>query len=344
MAADRTMIRSFDRTISNLFRFFFVNGRVISTPLSWTLHICALVLLAPPLGVSANYFVIIPVIVTAASFGLAGGFLAGLAALPVNLVAFAIIGRMDAAPASWFIAEISGIVLGSALGYQSDFFRRLSQEMEHRKQVEFRLLKALEEREILLGEVHHRVRNNLATIKSLVNLHLGKRQEPVMQEAVALINGRIMAMSLVHEHTYRAPDLRKVDAGAYLRGLCSALSLANPPAKISVEVQNGPVHLDLDSTGSLGLMVNEILSRLPREMPSPVDCPMVLSRGSGGWTLEIAGGGIPDPGPESLACLEALARVLEARIMLPRSTGGAWIITTASSLQGPGKTGMFSPF
>ncbi|WP_226575915.1 AAA family ATPase [Acuticoccus sediminis] len=120
----------------------------------------------------------------------------------------------------------------------------------------------LEEKESLLKEVHHRVKNNLQLISSLLNLQAARSADATVAEHFAESRNRVRAMALVHENLYRAGSFARISMADHLRSLCAHLvrSYAVPQRRVSLAVEAEEVTLDLDRAVSCGLIVNELVS------------------------------------------------------------------------------------
>lgn len=339
-----TRLSRLDRLVRRGFRLLFVRWREPAVASAWLLYCLGFVLSAPAIGVSANYLVILPVLATALAHGFKGGLVAGLVALPANLMLFALLGLLDAAPASWIMAELAGLAIGMSLGYLSDYFHRLDQELQHRLAVEAQLTKTLEEKVTLLGEVHHRVRNNLATIKSMVQLQLGTSEHHQVREASTALTRRIMALSLVHEQLYVSDSLSHLDAAAYLARLCHNIAEVWPPQELDLQLHSSGQGqaMSIENTVSLGLMVNEIIANsLRHARPAPQDGqagPLRILVGfyqeGSTWKLTIRDNGQGMPaGPRhsgmGLLLVETLAAGMDARLHQPGPGESAWEIESA---------------
>lgn len=131
-----------------------------------------------------------------------------------------------------------------------------------RKQAEEALQVNLAEKEVLLHEVHHRVKNNLNVISSLLSLQsssIGSPEEAV--EAFRNSADRVMAMALVHEEMYRSPDRSGVDMGAWLGHLVSRLAQTHPPSPaLRFELDSGGVELGLNESIPCAIVLNELVS------------------------------------------------------------------------------------
>lgn len=260
-----------DPVFSGMHHALFGERRLLSSVASAFVYVAIVLFLGPSLSVSANYFVLIPVIVFSLAFGLPGGMVSGFLALPCNLALFAATGHLSYAPASWPIAEISGILVGTTLGYLSDYFRRLEGERVLRMEAEDELRTALNEKEILFRELHHRVKNNLNIIKSLIVLQSGRSHSIEFKNAATELVGRIIAISLIHEQLYRKAEISSVEIMEYLDTLVRAIVLsqgdyAHPP-KVAVEGDKRPLPMDI--AVPLGIIVNEaVMNAIKHARPS----------------------------------------------------------------------------
>jgi hypothetical protein len=161
-----------DRAIGAVYSHLFGRRRFLTLAVSITLYSASVLALGSTVRVSTNYFVLLPVIIASVGYGLYAGLASGALALPANLLLYAIIGHPEFSPESKLIAELSGIILGTILGYLSDYHRKLDAERRLRKETEAELTRTLRDREALFREVHHRVKNNLNLVKSMINLQV----------------------------------------------------------------------------------------------------------------------------------------------------------------------------
>ncbi len=133
------------------------------------------------------------------------------------------------------------------------------------KQIETRneiINKSLLEKDLLIKEVHHRVKNNLQIISSLLKLQAGKTQNPEILNSLKEAQDRINSMALLHQLLYRNNEVTRLLFNEYLSGLIaqisSSFSLTN--TKISIESKLTELELDLDTAIPLGLITNELIS------------------------------------------------------------------------------------
>lgn len=135
-------------------------------------------------------------------------------------------------------------------------------DITERKRAEDTMLASLKEKEILLKEVHHRVKNNMQIISSLLNLQSGYLRDPEARSALKECQNRIYSMALVHDKLYREKDLASIDFGDYAEKLLVHLFQVYIPSSegvtYSVRVEVPP--LTVDMAIPLGLILTELVS------------------------------------------------------------------------------------
>lgn len=143
---------------------------------------------------------------------------------------------------------------GRVVGVNTDVTdqRRAAEDLEQ----------AVADRDALLREVHHRVKNNLQIVSSLLNLQLGQIRQPRLRELVRESCLRVQAIALAHERLYQSESLAAVDASHYLHGLLASLaaSFVRPGQQVRVSCEADDVPIPLDMAVRLGLIVNELLT------------------------------------------------------------------------------------
>jgi two-component sensor histidine kinase len=135
-------------------------------------------------------------------------------------------------------------------------------DISDRKQKEEKIRAALKEKEILLGEIHHRVKNNLQVISSLLDLQSSQVSDPVAYEVLKDSQRRVHSMSLIHQILYQTRDVVKVDFKDVLDDLVPTLisSYGVNPERISLSIGAVEVCLSIDRAMPCGLIVNELIS------------------------------------------------------------------------------------
>ena len=139
----------------------------------------------------------------------------------------------------------------------------IARDITRRKQREAQMSDALREKEVLLKEIHHRVKNNLQIICSLLNMQSDAfDDEPLLRAAFAESRNRVRSMALIHEQLYQSTDLANIDLGEYLETLCASLqrSAAERSGRVRFELDCQPVALDIDRAVPCGLIVNELVT------------------------------------------------------------------------------------
>ncbi len=260
--AKGSFIFPFDSFTSKVHAVVFIRYRYASLAVAVATYAAVMLATGRSLGVSSNYFVIGPVISIALGFGVAGGFVAGLLALPANLAIFYLLGHPEFSPASKLIAELSGLTVGLLCGRLAEYFREVEREIKKRMATEEALRGALEEKELLLREINHRVKNNLNVIKSLVQLQRNRSEYPAFLEAADELIGRIFAISLVHDQLNKDEDVSTVDPALYIEALVDNLAsgLGFDESRIGLSMDSGGRLIPVDAAISLGLIVNEVLT------------------------------------------------------------------------------------
>jgi two-component sensor histidine kinase len=141
--------------------------------------------------------------------------------------------------------------------------RDMSKELERRVEARTRELQsALREKEVLLKEIHHRVKNNLQVISSLLNLQAMHVTDPAAQAMFAESQGRVQSIALVHESLYSSADLSSVDFVDYIHTLVNTViqAQARPERQIATVIDAGSVRLPVGSAIPCGLIINELVT------------------------------------------------------------------------------------
>lgn len=135
-------------------------------------------------------------------------------------------------------------------------------DITERKKAERQIKKSLEEKEILLKEIHHRVKNNMQIISSLLRLQAANVKDEKILEVFNEIHGRIRSMSLLYEMLYQSKDLARVNFSEYIKRLTSHLISMNQPKVTvsSLKIDVSDVHLDIKSAIPCGLIITELIS------------------------------------------------------------------------------------
>jgi PAS domain S-box-containing protein len=142
-----------------------------------------------------------------------------------------------------------------------DILHSIIQDITERKLAEKKVKNSLEEKEVLLKEVHHRVKNNLMTIIGLIKLEETKANNKMFDPLLQELEGRIRAMALVHESLYKSEDLAHIDLRNYIETMSAQISAQfGAERAICFSVQGTGVEVELDIAVPCGLILNELIT------------------------------------------------------------------------------------
>lgn len=135
-------------------------------------------------------------------------------------------------------------------------------QYRQKQKMNMRLAIALADREILLKEIHHRVKNNLQVISSLLNLQSKSAMDKSAQDAVMEGRNRVKSMSMIHEHLYQKENLAGIAMPAYIEELCESLmrSYGMDAERVQLKLNVEDISLDVDTAIPLGLILNELMT------------------------------------------------------------------------------------
>ncbi len=132
-----------------------------------------------------------------------------------------------------------------------------------RKKIEEKLQSSLNEKEFLIKEIHHRVKNNLQIISSLLNLQAGNIKDKEAQEKYRESVGRVKSMALIHEMLYQTKNLSNIKADEYLNELVKYIGSTynvGKKIKVNLSIDNDLKRIDMNRAVPCGLLINELLS------------------------------------------------------------------------------------
>ena len=138
----------------------------------------------------------------------------------------------------------------------------LERKEKKRRQAEEYLKKSLEEKDILLREVHHRVKNNMQIISSILRMQSRNIDDPKLKEILQESQNRIHTMALIHENLYNHESLANIKFSTYIKSLSGniARTYANLHANIKFEYKMEDAYLPIDTAIPCGLIINELIS------------------------------------------------------------------------------------
>ena len=142
------------------------------------------------------------------------------------------------------------------------YYEGTVEDVTERRRVEDALMASLREKEVLLREIHHRVKNNMQIISSLLNLQAREIADPAVAQMFKESQGRIRAMAFVHERLYRSKDLSRVGLSEYIGSLLAHLSRIYlvDAARIRFETEIEDIALEISTAIPCGLLINELVT------------------------------------------------------------------------------------
>jgi PAS domain S-box-containing protein len=207
---------------------------------------------------------------------------------------------------------------------------------------------ALREKEVLLKEIHHRVKNNLQVVSSLLRLQAVSHPEPAVQAALQEAQERIQAIALIHQKLKHAPDPTRLDLATYVETLAERLvrSYASTPTLVDLQIRVDPIRLGPDEAVPLGLVLNELVSNalqhaFPPGQGGSLEIDLEgLPGGRAMLRVADSGSGLPEGtdlehGGLGFQLVRALADQLDGTLELERRRGAA-IRLTFTPRPGPG--------
>jgi len=238
-----------------------------------------------------------------------------------------------------FPVEIS---LSPLVTDQGRMVMSIVRDITERRRAEELIQTSLREKEALLKEIHHRVKNNLQVTSSLLRLQAGAVGDPGAREMFEETENRIRSMALVHEKLYQSTNLSRIDLADYIRSLGELLSRSSAirPENVALEVTGEAVFLEIDEAVPCGLIVNELLSNalkhaFPEHRRGRIDVRLGVE--PNGWvSLNIRDDGIGLPpqfdfnrtGTLGLQLVQGLVQQIDGTIAVqPREHGAEFDVT-----------------
>jgi PAS domain S-box-containing protein len=138
----------------------------------------------------------------------------------------------------------------------------ISLDIDDRRQMETALRASLHEKEVLLQEIHHRVKNNLQIISSLVGMQLRRLQDSASRETLEQCQHRVQAIALIHEKLYQSSSLASVPLTDYVRSLAQDImhAASASTSSVSLELALADIALPIDTAIPCGLILNELIT------------------------------------------------------------------------------------
>jgi two-component sensor histidine kinase len=247
---------------------------------------------------------------------------------------------VDAAPLLGESGQLDGVVVAL-------------EDITARQEAEERLKVSLREKEVLLKEIHHRVKNNLQVISSLLDMQSLSIQSPEAIEVLEDNRHRVRTMAFVHERLYQSEDLASIDVREYLDSLTSYLLSAyecrTDDIRLNLQVED--VCLDPDAAIAIGLIVNELVSNALKHAFPPAwegEGEIGVELGAladGRFRLQVTDNGVGFPpqldlkatGSLGLRLVTMLTQQLQGTLELGRGAGTIFKIIFPGAARTPSK-------
>jgi len=182
------------------------------------------------------------------------------------------------------------IIILIYFGYRS--IRRSRKKLANQNII---IQESLQEKDILLKEIHHRVKNNLQVISSLLSIQSRYIKDEKALEAINESKDRVTAISLLHQEIYKNEVLKTIQADAYLRNLATGIQNTFDPHKNTQIIMHlEEISLDIDQLIPIGLIVNELLTNAFKYGGNIIHLEMINTNGRITLTVFDNGKGMPD--------------------------------------------------
>ena len=227
----------------------------------------------------------------------------------VRMGVLILLGLMDASGLKTILNTLDRLSAVLALVLRNAFLYNNLEEIVARRTRQLELHSAaladsLREREVMLKEVHHRVKNNLQIVNSLLYLQANSSDDPGLQEALSKGQQRILSMAMIHEELYKSEDLSSVDLCAYTKRLSDGFASITRN-RIRVHCQVGQLLLPITLSIPCGLILNEFLTNALKYAYAEGqegEIRVLVAESNGIIQLEVEDDGLGLPGGSGQTC------------------------------------------
>lgn len=215
---------------------------------------------------------------------------------------------------------------------EEQYIVMIARDITERKLSEKKLEASLKEKVSLISEIHHRVKNNMQIISSLMNLQASRLDDPHIQDVFQECRARVRSMAIIHEKLYASENLSKIDIKGYTASLGSYLKGLYKKKNINLIVEGECVFLAIDKAVPCGLLLNELISNAVKhafrdEKEGVIRVKLSMDGNRASITVNDNGSGFPehislkDPSTLGLQLVNDLSEQLGAIIELERKEG-----------------------
>jgi len=222
----------------------------------------------------------------------------------------------------------------------------VTRDIQELKIKELEIMEGTKQKENLLKEIHHRVKNNFAILVSLINMQLAQTKNPDLLQSLTNLQLRIRTMSLVHEMLYRSSDFEKISFPGYLRSLASVVAGTYNRRDIELTIIADEVVMDIGASIPLGLIVNELLNNaythgFPFQRAGKISIVFKNEEDTGNFCLQISDDGIGFPDGVTidqyktmgLQVVQILCAQIEATLHVGNAPGASFTIIFPPSVK-----------
>ena len=221
------------------------------------------------------------------------------------------------------VKDSNGEVIGAS---------KIARDIGERKRAEARLRESLREKEFLLKEIHHRVKNNLAVMSSMFYLQGRHASDQATLDILTESQNRVRSMALVHELLYRSQNLAEIDFAEYALSLATQLirTYCMPPGRVRLLDRTTPAWMNIDLAVPCGLVLNELVTNaIKHAFPEgrEGEISIALEHREGRVSLTVADDGVGVPMDDGRQALFESSFGLRLITSLTRQIGGTFTLT-----------------
>ena len=207
---------------------------------------------------------------------------------------------------------------------------------------------SLNQKDIILREIHHRVKNNLQIVSSLLNIRTGSVISSAGQSALSEVKAHVRALALVHRHLYENDDVEQVDLRSFMTELCQSTlaGLSSPSQRVSLAIDIPEFMISTDRAIAIALLVTEAMTNSLKHAFQPGQPGRIFvsfaREGDRSGTLSVADDGVgispalPDTGGIGLQLIKAFAKQIGGRVTISGPPGTCIRVTIGDVSDGLG--------